>query len=185
LRSARTPVENDGEDNDMAVRNFFWLFEGSIAGSGRPGGESGRRGAVPARVTQAESLDADLDWLATQGIGAILSLTEEPLPSEPLRQRGIVALHLPIPDQTAPTQQELLAALDFIDQQLVAGRGVLAHCRIGEGRTGAILAAYLIRQGATYEQALARLRAVRSTAISSPEQQAALAVFARQREWII
>ena len=169
----------------MAVRNFFWLFESSIAGSGRPGGEVGRHSTVPAGMTLAESLNADLDWLTGQGIGAILSLTEDPLMAEPLRQRGIVSLHLPIPDQAAPTPQEFLAAIDFIDQQRVAGRGVLTHCRIGEGRTGSILAAYLIRQGATYEQALAQLRAVRSTAISSPEQQAALVAFARQREWII
>lgn len=169
----------------MAVRNFYWLFEGSIAGSARPGGEIGRHSTVPAGMTLAQSLDDDLDWLKRAGIRAILSLTEEALLSEPLLRAEIASLHLPIPDQTAPTPQEFLTALDFIDQQCIARRGVLVHCRIGEGRTGSILAAYLIRQGASFEQALARIRAIRPGAISSPAQEAALAVFAREREWVI
>jgi atypical dual specificity phosphatase len=136
-------------------------------------------------MTLADALDDDLRWLREQGIGAILSLTETPLPAEALLRYDLLALHLPIDDQTAPTQADLLDALDFIDQQQIAGRGVLVHCRIGEGRTGSILAAYLIRQGATPEQSLARLRAIRAGAISAPAQQEALAAFARRRDWII
>jgi atypical dual specificity phosphatase len=62
---------------------------------------------------------------------------------------------------------------------------VLVHCRIGEGRTGSILAAWLIRQGATAQEALARLRAIRPEAVSALVQQEALARFATRREWII
>lgn len=169
----------------MAVRNFYWLYQGAIAGSARPGGEMNLRGSIPASKTQGEALDDDLLWLRDQGIGAILSLTEAPLPASALVRHGLNGLHLPIDDQTAPTQTDFLAALDFIDQERVAGRGVLVHCRIGEGRTGAILAAYLIRQGATTEQALEHLRAFRPGAVSSPEQQRALANFAADRAWII
>lgn len=169
----------------MAVRNFYWLIEEVIAGSARPGATDGRYGAIAARDAGEQALDADLAWLVEQGIGAILSLTETPLASQPLQRHGLAALHLPIDDQTAPTQAELLAALEFIDLQRAAGRGVLVHCRIGEGRTGTILAAYLIRQGASADQALAHLRAIRPGAISAPAQQESLDTFARRREWII
>lgn len=169
----------------MAVQNFSWLFERSIAGSARPGGEIGRHSAIPAGMTLEESLDADLRWLKAQSIGSILTLTEAPLPAFALQQHELTALHLPIDDQTAPTQREFLTALDFIDQQHIARRGVLVHCRIGEGRTGSILAAYLIRQGATPQQALTRLRAIWPGAVSALVQQDALAQFARRREWII
>ena len=169
----------------MAVRNFYWLFQGAIAGSARPGGEISLRGSIPADKTQGEALDDDLLWLRDQGIGAILSLTETPLASQTLERHGFTWRHLPIDDQTAPTEADFLAALDFIDQQRVAERGVLVHCRIGEGRTACILAAYLLRQGATVEQALEHLRAFRPGAISSPEQQRALAAFASDRLWII
>ncbi len=175
---------NEGAQS-MAVHNFYWLYEGMVAGSARPGGEIGRHGTVLAGKTLRESIDDDLRWLRTQGIGAILSLTETPLPTDALEHHELVSLHLPIDDQTAPTQIELLAALDFIDQQRVVGRAVLVHCRIGEGRTGSILAAYLIRQGATPEDALAHLRAIRPGAVSAPSQQEALAIFARAREWIL
>lgn len=169
----------------MAVRNFYWLYEGALAGSARPGGEMDPRGSIPADKTQGEALDADLLWLRDQGIGAILSLTEAPLSAAALDRHGLASLHLPIDDLTAPTQADFLEALDFIDQQRAAGRGVLVHCRIGEGRTGCILAAYLIRQGATAEQALIHLRAFRQGAVGMPEQQRALALFASDRSWII
>lgn len=168
----------------MAVRNFYWLFEGALAGSGRPGAgrEWGREwpaGEPP------QSLDDDLDWLAAQGIGAILSLTETPLPARALQAHGMVGLSLPIDDETAPTQSQLLAALEFIDAQQAQGRAVLTHCHIGEGRTGCVLAAYLIRAGATPEQALARLRALRPGAVGQPAQERALATFAATRLWIV
>lgn len=169
----------------MAVWNFYWLFQGALAGSARPGGEMSLRGSIPSGKTQGEALDDDLLWLRDQGIGAILSLTETPLSSQALERHGFAWLHLPIDDQTAPTEADFVAALDFIDQQCVAERGVLVHCRIGEGRTACILAAYLIRQGATVEQALEHLRAFRPGAVSSPEQQRALAAFASDRLWII
>ena len=171
--------------DSMAVRNFYWLFSGSLAGSARPGGEIGRFGSVPAGMTFAQSLDTDLRWLREQGIGAILSLTETPLPAQALLQHDLRSLHLPIDDEMAPHPQDFLAALDFIDQQHIQRRAVLVHCRIGEGRTGSILAAYLIRQGATPQQALAQLRTIRPGAVSAPSQQEALTRFASRRDWIL
>ncbi|HEX8994959.1 MAG TPA: dual specificity protein phosphatase family protein [Ktedonobacterales bacterium] len=169
----------------MTVRNFYWLYEGVIAGSGLPGGEMNRRAAFPFGASHGESLDSDLRWLKHQGIGAILSLTEAPLPADALAEHALVVTHLPIDDQTAPSMRDFLAALDFIDQQVGAGRGVLVHCRVGEGRTASILAAYLIRQGAIPQEALAQLRAIRPGAISASAQEAALQRFASGREWII
>ena len=64
-------------------------------------------------------------------------------------------------------------------------RRVAVHCLMGQGRTGSILAAYLIRAGATPEDALARLRAVCPGAVENPTQERALQEFARRRDWII
>jgi len=136
-------------------------------------------------MTLAQSLDDDLLWLRQQGIGAVLSLTESPLPAQALQRHDMRTLHLPIDDQTAPHPTDFLAALDFIDQQRLQRRAVLVHCRLGEGRTGSILAAYLIRQGAAPQDALAHLRAIRPGAVSALVQQEALIRFARDREWIL
>lgn len=159
------------------MRGFYWLIEDVLAGCPRPGG--GERDTRPA------ALDADLDWLRAHGIGALLTLTETPLPSETLVRHGIVALHLPVDDLTAPSPEQLEQALAFIDRQRVAGRAVVVHCKVGQGRTGCVLAAYLIRSGSAPDAALRHLRALCPGAVGMPEQERALHAFAQRRDWII
>lgn len=169
----------------MTLPGFYWLVEGSLAGSSRPGGGSGWRRAQADSLVQEELLDQDCRELVSEGIGAILTLTEQPLQPEPLARHGLVALHLPILDQTAPFPADFTSALDFIEAQHSLSRAVLVHCRFGMGRTGTILAAWLIRRGVTAEQAIARLRAVRPGSVTTEEQEAALYRFAAGRDWIV
>src|SRR5579862_3351812 len=167
----------------MAIESFYWVIDGALAGSSRPGGVgvSGgrRRWNAPApggdQTAQAnQRLDDDLAWLRMQGIGALLSLTETPLPAEALTRHELASLHLPVDDMTAPTPEQFDQALAFIDMQRGRGRSVAVHCKMGQGRTGTVLAAYLIRGGATAESALRTLRALCPGAISAPEQERAL-----------
>lgn len=51
------------------MNGFYWLIPRVLAGSGRPGGRPDFR-------NERQQLAADLDWIRSQGIGAILSLTE-------------------------------------------------------------------------------------------------------------
>lgn len=173
------------------MRSFYWLMEGALAGCGRPGmsgagratpGERGDRGDAEA-ATQA--LDDDLAWLRGRGIGAVLSLTETPLTAGALTRHGLEGLHLPVDDLTAPTPEQLDRALGFIDRQRARGRAVAVHCLVGQGRTGTVLAAYLIRGGLSPEQALCELRTICPGAVGSPEQERALRAFATRRDWIV
>lgn len=164
----------------MAISGFYWLIQGALAGCSRPGGRSDRRGAP-----EANSLDDDLDWLRERGIGALLSLTETPLPPDALERHGLIGLHIPVDDLTAPALEQLEHALTFIDRQLREGRAVAVHCLMGQGRTGTVLAAYYIRAGHTVPEALAELRAICPGAVGSPEQERALYAFARRRDWIV
>lgn len=184
----------------MAIAGFYWLIEGALAGSSRPGG-SGREGGgygghssgngwgAPdprdASGAQTAQLDADLAWLRTQGVGAVLSLTETTLPVEALARHQLTALHLPVDDMTAPTPEQFDRALTFIDQQRIRGHSVVVHCKMGQGRTGAVLAAYLIRGGASAEAAIRELRAICPGAICAPDQERALHAFAKRRDWIV
>lgn len=160
-----------------AIRGFYWLIDGVLAGCARPG-QFGSR-AIPA------SLDADLAWLREQGVGAVLSMTETPLTAGALDKHGLVERHIPVDDLRAPTPGQLEAALDFIDQQRVAGRVVAVHCLMGQGRTGTVLAAYLIRGGLGADEALREVRAVCHGAIGSREQEEALRDFAARRDWLV
>jgi atypical dual specificity phosphatase len=159
----------------MAIRRFYWLIPDVLAGCSRPGGDAGG----------SANLHDDLSWLRGQGIGALLSLTELPVPEDALDGYGLSGLHLPVPDLTAPTPQQFLDALAFIDQQRLRDRATAVHCRMGEGRTGAILAAHLIRAGMGPEEALRELRALCPGAVGSPGQERALEAFAARRDWVI
>ena len=166
------------------MHTFYWLVEGTLAGCSRPGGRA-RLLDAGARAGDAAALDEDLAWLRAHGIDALLTLTESPLPADTLTRHGLVSLHIPVPDLTPPLPAQLDQALGFIDIQRAQGRRVAVHCLMGQGRTGTVLAAYLIRAGATAAQALAELRAVCPGAVENPAQEHALAAFAASREWIV
>lgn len=169
----------------MDKHGFYWLLDGALAGCGRPGRWSRRdgEGADPAAATAA--LDEDLFWLRGQGIGAVLTLTETPLLPGALARHGLAELHLPVDDLTPPAPAQLDAALDFIDAQRLLGRRVAVHCLVGQGRTGTVLAAYLIRGGLSPEAALREVRAACPQAVGSPSQEVALRDFAARRDWLI
>lgn len=155
---------------------YYWLFPEIIAGGTIPGGRE--------RYSRSE-LEADLRTLASMNLRAILTLTEEPLSITTLERAGVTALHLPVPDMSAPTPEQLVTALDYIDRSLAQGSAVYVHCLMGQGRTGTVLAAYLVRAGFTADAAIERIRALRPGSIIAPAQERAVANFARDRYWIL
>ncbi len=173
------------------MQNFYWLIDGELAGCGRPGQRGrmarpdGSDGSGASPSGDLAALEADLEWLRSRGIGALLSLTETPLPEEMLARYELAALHIPVSDLTAPTPEQLEQALGFIDRQRALGRAVAVHCLVGEGRTGTVLAAYLIRAGRTPDEALRELRVMRPNAVGAVEQQRALRAYAERRDWIV
>ena len=168
---------------------FYWLIQGALAGCSRPGGrgrDAGPEGSRPfGGLHPPAALDEDLAWLRGQGIGAVLSLTETPLAVGALARHGLAELHLAVDDLRAPTPQQFMQALDFIDWQRALGRSVVVHCLMGQGRTGTVLAAYLIRGGSGVDEAVREVRAVCPGAVGSPHQQRALQAFAARRDWIV
>lgn len=159
------------------MNGFYWVIPQVLAGTSRPGG---RYGADRDGI----QLAADLGWLRVQGIGALLSLTEAALDAPALERHGFAVLHIPVVDMTPPSPAQLAEALAFIDRQRAADRAVAVHCLAGQGRTGTVLAAYLIRGGASPERAIAELRAACPHAVENPLQEQALADYAAARSWV-
>ncbi len=159
------------------MRGFYWLVPNVLAGCSRPGGRPGQN-------VDSTQLEQDLLWLRGQEIGAILTLTETGLDLAAIERHGFANLHIPIVDMTAPTSEQIAESLSFIDQQAAMGRRVVVHCLVGQGRTGTILAAYLIRTGLSPERAISDLRIVCPHAVENSLQESALARFAEQRAWI-
>lgn len=170
---------------------FYWLEDGRLAGCSRPGGAGtgspgwNGRGADSVASDEVARLDEDLSWLGAQGIGALLSLTELPLDETAMVRHDIACLHIPVPDLTAPLPEQFHRALEFIDWHRATGRAVAVHCLQGQGRTGSILAAHMIRSGSAADGAIAALRDLCPGAIGTPEQESALHSFAARKDWVM
>jgi atypical dual specificity phosphatase len=175
-----TPAYPQGE-----MLRFYWVEDGVLAGCSLPGADV-RDGANQHRpATSGLLLAVDLENLRLQGVGALLTLTEEPLDQDVLADHEITSLHLPVPDMTPPLPDQIHHALEFIDAQRAEGRAVAVHCLMGQGRTGTILAAYLIRDGMPASEAIARLREICPGAIGVSSQEQALVRFAERRDWVL
>ncbi len=164
---------------------FYWVIEGTLAGCPRPGGPGSRRPGDEPATEATPLLHEHLSWLRRQRVGALLSLTETPLAEEALARHTFELLHLPMADLSAPSPAQFEEALSFIDRQHAFGRAVAVHCKMGQGRTGTVLAAYLIRGGLSPDRAIEKLRRLCPGAVGSPVQEQALAAFARRRDWIV
>lgn len=134
---------------------FGWVLEKRLAASGLPSS----RGQV--------------DWIKSQGIGSILTLTEDPLPKEWLDGSGLSVKNVPMLDHVPPTKESLEESSEFIKTQLDGGKAVLVHCLAGVGRTGCALAAYLMDfEDKTADQAIAYLRSIRPGSVEDPQEEA-------------
>ena len=111
-----------------------------------------------------------------RGVRAVLDLTGEF--SEPRAFRALPYLNLPVLDLTAPSHDDLRAAIDFINAHRHQGV-VFVHCKIGYSRSAAVVASWLMDVGlaATADEAVARIRAVRPSLIVRPEARCALQDF--------
>jgi atypical dual specificity phosphatase len=146
------------------VPGFSWIDEPSVAALPRPYNVE------------------ELKWLRSQGIDVLITLTEHALPKQWIDEAGLMAVHVPVPDFEAPTQDQLRQAVETIRNSKQGKMGVAVHCAAGRGRTGTVLAAYLVSLGSTAAEAIQKVRQLRPGSIETREQEEAVAMWARNKD---
>ena len=118
--------------------------------------------------------------LAARGVTAVINMRVE----YDDRDAGIAParyLHLPTVDETPPSLAHLEQGVDFMAQEIADGGVVYVHCVSGIGRAATMVAAYLVREGLSPEQAWARMQEARPFVRPEPAQIERLAEFAADR----
>lgn len=97
---------------------------------------------------------ADLESIRHQGVRAIVNLCGEFCDLHQIEEEsGFEVYYLPVVDECAPDLSAMEQALDWMDEAIYLDKKVLVHCRMGHGRTGTFIAAYLLRRGFDYKGA--------------------------------
>ena len=81
----------------------------------------------------------------------------------------------------SPTLEQVTEACTIIADGMSRGKKVLVHCNAGIGRTGAILACFLVYNGAEPDEAVGEVRDQRPMSLETREQVEMVHAYYRHR----
>jgi dual specificity MAP kinase phosphatase len=107
--------------------------------------------------------------LKALGVTAIVNMRMHSVYSE-AQYEGFKYLHLPTTDNTPPSIETLEKGSTFIKNEIDNGGKAYVHCRQGLGRGPTMAIAYLIKAGATFDDAFNVVKKVRTFINPRPGQ---------------
>lgn len=149
----------------MEKLHFSWVVEGQIGGH-----------AAPVSI-------GDLEFLRSRGIKALVRVaTPQEYPRVTPREAeslGLEDYYQPVRDFGRAEWHHIPRIVDFMRRCVSAGQPVGVSCLFGYGRTGTIIACYLVSNGFSAAEAICEVRLKRPSSIELPDQEAAIAEFER------
>ena len=125
------------------AKNLWWLIPGKLAGVRKPTAQ-------------------ELAELQAAGIGAIVSVMDDTSNLDVYQQANMPHLWLPIQGGTPPSQEQIQILQGFVEDQNQIGNAIAIHCTNGRRRTATMLAAYLIKSGSSYDEAMQMIQSANS-----------------------
>ncbi|XP_028653214.1 dual specificity protein phosphatase 23b [Erpetoichthys calabaricus] len=145
--------------SSAAPHNFSWIEPKKLAGMALP------------------RLPAHYQFLLDNGIRHLVTLCERKPPYHDTCP-DLTLHHIKIDDFCPPTLEQTKRFLNVVEESNAKGEGVAVHCLHGHGRTGTMLACYLVKKNKiTGIDAINEIRRLRPGSIETHEQEKAIVQF--------
>ena len=131
-------------------------------------------------------MEWDFARLRKMGYSVVVSLECDRLNTYEVEDAGFEHKKICVQDFMPPTFDQIDEFLEFVDAKLAEGKKVLVHCYAGRGRTGTMLAAYLVHRGMAADAAVREIREKAHAAygtlvgVIEPEQEETLYQYERR-----
>ncbi|MCD6538269.1 dual specificity protein phosphatase family protein [Candidatus Bathyarchaeota archaeon] len=119
--------------------------------------------------------------IISEGFDTVIDLREEDAGSYQsiLKKHGIEYFNIKIPDGMGAPPDVLFEITKIIMERVNDGKKILIHCNLGRGRSMLVAAAYLVSKGLKPNEAINKIKSIRSVSFLNTQQREALYEFAK------